>query len=80
MKKSSYNKKRGTFNFASECHPRKLGLTLIQANECLFFIANTNKIKSNKIKEIYLRNFIIKVHFFILTYLLSTSKGERHSH
>ena len=46
--------------------------------KCHFFIANTNKVRSDKMIEMYLKIFIIKILFFILSPPIFIIEG-RHS-
>ena len=66
-RKLAYNKK-GTFSFShTECLPYILVRHLSHRLKCHFFIANTNKVRSDKMIEMYLKIFIIKILFFILS-------------
>ena len=44
--------------------------------KCHFFITITNEVSRNKMIEMYLRNFITKILFFISSNLLSFSRIE----
>ena len=53
--------------------------TYSNANECHFFISITNIVKRNKMITIYLKIFITKILFDILSNLLSLKIRGRHS-
>ena len=80
-RKLAYNKKRGTFDSASECRSNKIRFdTQSEMKECHIFIAITNKVRSNKMIAMYRRTFIIKVLFFIFIPPFFLKIGGRHSH
>ena len=54
--------------------------TLSLLKSAYFFIANTNKVESNKMIAMSFRTFIIKVLVFIFIYLLSFSRLEDDTH
>ena len=54
--------------------------TLSLLKSAYFFIANTNKVESNKMIAMSFRTFIIKVLIFIFIYLLSFSRLEDDTH
>jgi len=66
-RKLAYNKKEHSV-CNTECLPKRhLSRHLSHRLKCHFFIANTNKVRSDKMIEMYLKNFIIKILFFILS-------------
>ena len=70
--------KKGNIQFwFVECLPQlKLCGHLSHRLKCHFFITATNAVRSNKMIAMYLRTFIIKILFFILSNLLSFSRLE----
>ena len=55
----AYNKKRGTFKVASECRLYINSIdTLSKQMSVYFFMTNTNKVRSDKMIQIYLRRLI----------------------
>lgn len=71
LKEISYNKKGNIQFLQVECLPIFKWLTLFYMNKCHFFIAKTNKVKSNKMRKMRLKSLIIKDFIFILSNLLS---------
>ena len=58
-RKLAYNKKRGTFNVASECRLYINSVdTLSKQMSVYFFITSTNKVKSDKTIQMYLSSLI----------------------
>lgn len=68
-RKIAYNKKRGTFNMAMLNAYPNFGLTFNSLCELsvYFFITITNRVRSNKMIEMYLRILIIKILLCILS-------------
>ena len=78
-RKLAYNKKE-TFSFPMlNVYLYFRWDTYSNANECHFFISITNIVKRNKMITMYLRTFIIKILFDILSNLLSLKIRGRHS-
>ena len=64
-RKLAYNKK-GNIQFCNvECLPNKYGCDTYHKDECHFFISITNAIRRDKMIQMYLRTFKIKILFFI---------------
>ena len=78
-RKIAYNKKE-TFSFPMlNVYLYFRWDTYSNANECHFFISITNIVKKSKMITMYLRTFIIKILFDILSNLLSLKIRGRHS-